>query len=262
MAEKSRRILLLQDNPALYGICHEALGYYDLVELSLGEGLAELTELLPARLLVLDGMAAGWEGLLTDALATPDWETSILVVATEEQSARLRDLGLPSEVHIYDKPIDSAGVCACLADLLDDDEEDEGDEEAPGFEGAVKEDLEGGETPEGVGIQKVVERAERIDGESRGRSTSMGDVVYEEEVLIDPMTGEEISRTCVIDEDCRRVKDEFDEFLYNVNDRWFKLNAKFLWKDAPKEKEVKEEKTERRNRKSRKSRKSKKDDDK
>lgn len=99
-------------------------------------------------------------------------------------------------------------------------------------------DLEGS-IPAGVGILKTVTRAEKAkatDGERAIRS-GQSDVVYEEEVLIDPLTGEEISKTYVLDEDSRKIYNNFDKAEYNVNDHWFRIKAKFLWKESPEEKE-------------------------
>ncbi len=55
-----------------------------------------------------------------------------------------------------------------------------------------------------------------------------------EQVLIDPMTKEVISRVSDLDEFGKPKLDFSDKPVYKVNDYWFILNAKFVWKDAPK----------------------------
>ena len=53
-----------------------------------------------------------------------------------------------------------------------------------------------------------------------------------EQVLVDPMTKEIISKVAELDEDGTE-KIERGKVVYKVNDHWFILNAKFVWKDAP-----------------------------
>ena len=69
-----------------------------------------------------------------------------------------------------------------------------------------------------------------------------------EDVLVDPMTNEEMSKTFdlitqeEIDNDPELSKKDLgrkkytdfdDKPKYIVRDKWFRLNIKFLWKDAP-----------------------------
>ncbi|MHC4926285.1 MAG: pilus assembly protein PilM [Planctomycetota bacterium] len=71
--------------------------------------------------------------------------------------------------------------------------------------------------------------------------------VYTEAVLVDPMTNEEMSRTYDIvtqkdidmdpeldETDLGRKKTEFGKEKFIERDQWFRLQAKFVWKDAPK----------------------------
>jgi type IV pilus assembly protein PilM len=54
-----------------------------------------------------------------------------------------------------------------------------------------------------------------------------------EQVLVDPMTKETISKTVAIDDSGKKKIDiKTGKETYEVNDRWFKLNVKFIWKDA------------------------------
>jgi type IV pilus assembly protein PilM len=73
--------------------------------------------------------------------------------------------------------------------------------------------------PPGIGVPDV--RFENKDG-SGGQ-----------QVLIDPMTKEIISKVPVFGEDGQQKLDDQGEPLYKVNDRWFVLNVKLKWEEAP-----------------------------
>jgi hypothetical protein len=60
----------------------------------------------------------------------------------------------------------------------------------------------------------------------------------DEQILIDPMTKETISRVAKLDEYGREEIDRSGNVVYKVNDHWFRLDVKFVWKDAPKPKET------------------------
>jgi type IV pilus assembly protein PilM len=79
------------------------------------------------------------------------------------------------------------------------------------------------EMPAGIGLADV-----RFERTKRGKAESG------EQVLIDPMTKEIISRIAELDEDGRKKTDRFGNVVYKDNDHWFVLNVKFIWKDAPK----------------------------
>lgn len=53
-------------------------------------------------------------------------------------------------------------------------------------------------------------------------------------VLVDPMTKEIISRVPEMNEYGRQRLDRLGKVIYEVNDHWFALNMKFVWKNAPK----------------------------
>ena len=93
-------------------------------------------------------------------------------------------------------------------------------------------DIKSDDMPAGVGREIVKVRVE-VKDEVGGRSSSKAadNVVLEEAVLIDPMTGEEISKTFKIDDTGLKQFNEFGEEEYIVRDYWFKIKAKFLWKD-------------------------------
>jgi len=93
-------------------------------------------------------------------------------------------------------------------------------------------DLEA-EMPAGIGLEDIgfEKAAEREDGDER--------------VLIDPMTKEIISKVAKLDEDGRKKIDRSGKVVYKANDHWFKLDVKFIWKDAPKETKQTEENEER-----------------
>jgi len=74
----------------------------------------------------------------------------------------------------------------------------------------------GAEMPAGIGIADI----RRESGEN---------------VLIDPMTKEIINKVAKLDERGKKKLDRLGNVVYEVNDHWFILKAKFVWKDAPKE---------------------------
>ncbi|MCK4294459.1 MAG: type IV pilus assembly protein PilM [Planctomycetes bacterium] len=86
-------------------------------------------------------------------------------------------------------------------------------------------DLQEGMMPTGIGEQSV--RYTPVRGTSPGWNEQAN------LILVDPMTKELISKTPVLDENGNptliRAKP-----VYQVNDHWFVLNIKFVWRDAPK----------------------------
>ncbi|MDD5327063.1 MAG: type IV pilus assembly protein PilM [Phycisphaerae bacterium] len=54
----------------------------------------------------------------------------------------------------------------------------------------------------------------------------------DELALIDPMTRETISKVAELNEDGKRKLDKSGKAVYEVNDHWFKLDVKFVWKGA------------------------------
>ena len=112
--------------------------------------------------------------------------------------------------------------------------------------------------PVGIGIEKEIERVSQSQTTTAGRTMpggrnynvggSTSDFVYTETVLVDPMTGEEISKINDIitqrdidanpdltERDLGRKKyDNFGKEQYIERDHWFRIQAKFIWKDAPK----------------------------
>jgi len=78
-----------------------------------------------------------------------------------------------------------------------------------------------GTAPDGIGI--ALEETKNIDSWAG------------EQVLMDPMTHEIISKVAELEKGGKNKIDNKGKVIYKVNDHWFKLNAKFLWKDAPKQ---------------------------
>jgi type IV pilus assembly protein PilM len=76
------------------------------------------------------------------------------------------------------------------------------------------------EMPAGIGIEDVITR--RIEGNE-----------FEEYVLVDPMTKEVISKLSELDENGREKVDRSGDVIYKVNDHWFALSFKLIWKDWP-----------------------------
>jgi type IV pilus assembly protein PilM len=56
-----------------------------------------------------------------------------------------------------------------------------------------------------------------------------------EQVLIDPMTKEVISKVVELDENGKEKRDRYGNPVYKNNDHWFRLDVKFVWREAPKE---------------------------
>jgi type IV pilus assembly protein PilM len=97
--------------------------------------------------------------------------------------------------------------------------------------------------PEGIGIQQIKTRV--IDDElaatassttkptrNRTANPTESEFVKNETVLIDPLTKEELSKTYDLDDKGRKKYDAFGQPLYIERDRWFRIKAKFLWKDV------------------------------
>ncbi len=86
--------------------------------------------------------------------------------------------------------------------------------------------------PEGVGVWK-----EEKPKETTTSAVGQGRVGYvgaqSQWELVDPMTGERIDKVPVLNDD---GKQDFYQGkpVYRVNDHWFILNLKLVWKDAPK----------------------------
>lgn len=125
-------------------------------------------------------------------------------------------------------------------------------------------DLESREDmPAGIGVQKEVERVPKalIEQNKGGAIGGYGGIyggmqseyVITENVLIDPMTNEEISKTYDyitqqdIDQDPELAEKDLGKKKYNKltrdplyieRDHWFRIKAKFVWKEAPKEEPV------------------------
>ena len=75
------------------------------------------------------------------------------------------------------------------------------------------------EVPQGVGIVDY--------GSAKGSYSSS------EQVFIDPMTKETISKVAALRADGKPMLDRNGKPIYEVNDHWFTLNAKFIWRGAP-----------------------------
>jgi len=88
-----------------------------------------------------------------------------------------------------------------------------------------------GEVPVGIGEWKeVIDETANTGSTRRGRAS----VTKRNWIVIDPMTGETISKEPVLDKEGKQILDRNGRPVYKVNDHWFVLNAKFLWPEAPK----------------------------
>jgi len=94
----------------------------------------------------------------------------------------------------------------------------------------IKEVTIDGEMPEGIGVWEDLTDDEMARSGSNLpiRSSS----VQREWILIDPMTKETISKEKVLDENGKQILYR-GQPRFKVNDHWFVLNAKFVWRDAP-----------------------------
>jgi type IV pilus assembly protein PilM len=81
----------------------------------------------------------------------------------------------------------------------------------------------GPETPAGIGVVEV-----------RSGKTKSAYGENTEQVLIDPMTKEVISRVVDRDENGKEKRDRYGNPVYKANDHWFRLDVKFVWKKVPK----------------------------
>jgi len=88
------------------------------------------------------------------------------------------------------------------------------------------------EMPGGIGLVEVRFKQAKQVKPAFGGAANTG-----EKVLVDPMTKEIISRVAEYDQNGEKIIDAKGNFVYTVNDHWFTLKAKFLWKEAPKKKE-------------------------
>jgi hypothetical protein len=83
------------------------------------------------------------------------------------------------------------------------------------------------EMPPGIGILSI--KKTKLETTERARTKEKV-----EELLIDPMTKEVISRTAKMDENGGHVVDRLGRKQYIDNDSWFTVSAKFVWRGAPK----------------------------
>ena len=84
-------------------------------------------------------------------------------------------------------------------------------------------------TQQNTVVGKILQALEKV-GSSKERKETMSRETF---VLCDPMTKEVVSKVAELDEDGKPKTDRAGNVIYKVNDNWFVLNAKFIWKDAP-----------------------------
>jgi len=101
-------------------------------------------------------------------------------------------------------------------------------------------DLQDQQMPQGIGVNQTKTRVTLDESAADSRKSTRtystrgqdADLVASEVVLVDPLTKEEISRTFDLDEKGRKKYDTFGQPLYIERDRWFRIKAKFIWKDT------------------------------
>ncbi len=98
-------------------------------------------------------------------------------------------------------------------------------EDSEQFSLEIKEVTLDGEMPEGIGIwEELIDETTQTGPRSAATTRNW--------ILIDPMTRETISKESVLNENGKPRLYQ-GKPVYKVNDHWFVLNAKFIWKDAP-----------------------------
>ncbi len=121
-------------------------------------------------------------------------------------------------------------------------------------------------TPAGAGIEKEIERVpQQEESKERSRGPAMmggywgmgrfEEKIMVEQVLVDPMTNEEISKTfdlitqAEIEQDPSLTEKDLGKKKYGdfnnepkfiVRDHWFRISAKFVWKEASEAKSTKD----------------------
>ncbi len=93
-------------------------------------------------------------------------------------------------------------------------------------------------TRQNPAVERILQALER-ESSSKRREANMRREIRREMhqetfVLRDPMTKEVVSKVAERDEDGKVKTDRAGNIAYKVNDYWFVLNAKFIWRDAPK----------------------------
>ena len=81
-----------------------------------------------------------------------------------------------------------------------------------------------GQIPAGIGIDDVIYK-------TTATGPRQSDIA--ERILIDPMTDELISKVAELDASGKQKLDRSGKPVYKVNDHWFVLNVKFVWRDVP-----------------------------
>ncbi len=95
------------------------------------------------------------------------------------------------------------------------------------FKLEIKEVTIDSEMPEGIGVwQEQTPKTPVVMTGPRSSATAV------EWALVDPMTNEIINKVPVLDESGRQ-RVHLGQPVFKVNDHWFLLNLKFVWKDAP-----------------------------
>jgi hypothetical protein len=89
--------------------------------------------------------------------------------------------------------------------------------------------------PAGIGVLETKVRGSVEESKDAGGNKSFrndaADRIMTEAVLLDPLTKEEISKTFDLDSNGRKKLDSFGKPVYIERDKWFRIKAKFLWKD-------------------------------
>ncbi|MBU1259724.1 MAG: pilus assembly protein PilM [Planctomycetes bacterium] len=92
-------------------------------------------------------------------------------------------------------------------------------------------DIADARMPAGIGILRIKPESEYKGGGHAGQ-TNTSDIAASGQVLVDPLTEEEINKTVALDEKGRGKYDAFGQPVYIERDKWFRIRAKFLWENG------------------------------
>jgi type IV pilus assembly protein PilM len=102
-------------------------------------------------------------------------------------------------------------------------------------------DIADGRMPAGIGVLRVKsgssedqQKTENVyEDRNSADQTDASNLAASGQVLVDPLTEEEINKTAALDEKGKKKSDTLGQPVYIERDKWFRIRAKFLWKNAP-----------------------------
>ncbi|PKL45295.1 MAG: hypothetical protein CVV39_08120 [Planctomycetes bacterium HGW-Planctomycetes-1] len=86
--------------------------------------------------------------------------------------------------------------------------------------------------PAGIGVLRIKSESLYESGGYAGQADTSATTVATRQILVDPLTEEEIHKTVALDEKGRIKYDVFGQPLAIERDKWFRIRAKFLWTEG------------------------------